>query len=206
MVLVWMFVSVGATSLGYFLWMVGQIVAAAVQDRRRPRPVLDDAMSMRNVEYETRKTIAEGRQARDVAERDGSWAVADGEFVTIDRVLAEAVAAELDRIDPQACSTCRDGGICPDHIEMTERRSPRHWIRICEVCRRVSKGGGRRCRECNGADEGVSDDDVEMQWIGRPPKSERRRARRVGERGAEPAIDLVPDHERRNQDIRGDID
>ncbi len=47
------------------------------------------------------RLVAElGRPRRQVAEHPAGWTITASEFVTTDKTLASAVAAELDRIDP----------------------------------------------------------------------------------------------------------
>ena len=146
----------------------------------------------------------------------GRWAVSKAkgwapEFTTDDETLARAVADELDKIEPMP-KRLPERVLLSDgrrvHAVTACRHGEHDWTRI-----RISSMGGdvaKACTRCSKfvdlSETGIDDLDIEMEWIGRPPKSERRRARWVGERGAEPVIYPVPDLERRNLDIRGDID
>lgn len=51
------------------------------------------------------------RAKRTVVECDAGWAVTDSDFVTTDRALAVAVAAELDRVEPLDRTLTRDEAI-----------------------------------------------------------------------------------------------
>ena len=69
-----------------------------------------------------------GRPRRAVQEHPLGFSVNDGEFVTTDRTLATAVAAQLDRLDPLVCTHETDN----DLIEVTAVSDPaRVYMRNC---------------------------------------------------------------------------